>query len=70
MDLRMARLCLDCEELFEVRARCPKCGSESWYPIMSWIAPMGEAETRVVRWKDALPLSERCQGEGLNSPAH
>jgi len=65
MDLRMARLCLDCEEIFESNSRCPKCGSGFWHPIMRWIRPLGEAEKRVVIWRDALILSERNQSQGL-----
>jgi hypothetical protein len=49
MELRMARLCLDCEEIFEGKPRCPRCDSESWYPIMGWLRPMGEAQRRVVK---------------------
>jgi len=58
MDLRMARLCLDCEEIFEGKSRCPRCGKESWHPIMGWIRPLSEAETRVFRRKDILSLLE------------
>jgi hypothetical protein len=58
MDLSMARLCLDCEEIFEDKSRCPRCGSETWHPIMGWIRPMSEAEIRIVRRKDILPLIE------------
>jgi len=67
MDLRMARLCLDCEEIFEVNARCPKCGSGFWHPIMRWIRPLGEAEKRVFKWKDVLILPDRHEREGLTA---
>ena len=69
MDLRMARLCLDCEEIFEGKSRCPRCDSKTWHPIMGWIRPMGEAERRVVKWKDVLILPERDQREGLTCTA-
>ena len=69
MDLKMARLCLDCEEIFEGNPRCPRCDSESWHPIMGWIRPMSEAETRVVRWKDVLTLAEGPQRELLTVTA-
>jgi len=68
MDLRMARLCLDCEEIFEGKPRCPKCDSESWHPIMAWIRPMSEAGRRVVRMKDVLVLAKRPQRELLTVP--
>jgi hypothetical protein len=63
MDLRIARLCLDCEEIFEGKSRCPRCGSETWYPIMGWIRPMSEAEIRVVRKKDIFVLAKPAQSE-------
>jgi hypothetical protein len=63
MDLKMARLCLDCEEIFGGSPTCPRCDSESWYPIMGWLRPMGEAEKRVVRRKDVLVLAKRPQRE-------
>jgi hypothetical protein len=69
MDLRMARLCLDCEEIFEGKPRCPMCGSESWHPIMGWIRPMGEANRRVVRRKDVLVLAKSPQRELLSGTA-
>jgi hypothetical protein len=69
MDLRMARLCLDCEEIFEGKPRCPKCDSESWHPIMGWIRPMSEADRRVVRRKDVLVLAKRPQRELLTGTA-
>lgn len=36
MQLRMARLCLDCEEIHD-RQECPACGSESFGYISKWI---------------------------------
>jgi hypothetical protein len=65
MDLRMARLCLDCEEIFEGKTRCPRCDSETWHPIMGWIRPMSEAEKRIVRRKAVLVLAKRPQRELL-----
>ena len=53
MELGSARFCIDCEEIFEADKRCPRCGSEVWYPIMNWIRPMSEAERRkVVKLRD------------------
>jgi len=69
MDLRMARLCLDCEEIFEGKPRCPRCESESWHPIIGWIKPMGEAHTRVVRMKDVLVLAKHPESEPLTGTA-
>ena len=69
MDLKMARLCLDCEEIFEGKPRCPRCDSETWPPIMGWIRPMSEADRRVVRRKDVLVPSERYPRELLTGTA-
>jgi len=69
MTLKMARLCLDCEEIFEGKSRCPRCGSETWHPIMGWIRPMGEASRRVVRRKDVLFLAKRPHRELLTGKA-
>ena len=38
VDLRRARLCLDCEMIFE-GPRCPACTSESFVPVTRWIRP-------------------------------
>ncbi len=65
MDLRMARLCLDCEEIFEDKSRCPRCSSETWHPIMGWIRPMSEAETRVTMRNNAVAPSKSDHREFL-----
>lgn len=44
MELRNARLCLDCEEVHE-EPRCPICGSETFSFISRWI-PAAAAERR------------------------
>lgn len=69
MDLRMARLCLDCEEIFEGESRCPRCGGEAWHPIMGWIRPISEAERKVVRRKDILVLAKPLPRERLTGTA-
>jgi hypothetical protein len=62
MDLKSARFCLDCEEIFDDKPGCPKCASEFWYPLMGWLRPMSEAERRkVVRLKDVRRLSKRSE---------
>jgi hypothetical protein len=38
IELRRARLCLDCEMIFE-GPQCPACTSESFVPITRWIRP-------------------------------
>jgi hypothetical protein len=44
MQLRVARLCLDCDEIHD-RQTCPVCGSESFGYISRWI-PAPERRTR------------------------
>ena len=44
MQLRVARLCLDCEEIHDEQT-CPVCGSESFGYISRWI-PAPERRTR------------------------
>ena len=44
MQLRSARLCLDCEEIHDA-PECPVCGSESFAYITRWV-PAPERRTR------------------------
>lgn len=44
MQLRSARLCLDCEELHE-EPQCPACASEAFAYLTRWI-PVDERKTR------------------------
>jgi hypothetical protein len=38
MQLRDARLCLDCEEL-HMQDRCPVCASDAWAFVTRWVPP-------------------------------
>ena len=38
VDLRRAKLCLDCEVIFD-GPRCPACTSETFVPVKRWIRP-------------------------------
>ena len=44
MQLRTARLCLDCEEIHEAQM-CPVCASESFAYLIRWV-PADERRTR------------------------
>lgn len=44
MQLRSARLCLDCEELHE-EPQCPACASEAFVYLTRWV-PVDERKTR------------------------
>jgi hypothetical protein len=43
VELRRAKLCLDCEVIFE-GLRCPACTSESYVPVTRWIRPTERLE--------------------------
>jgi hypothetical protein len=48
MQLRSARLCLDCQEVHDLQ-RCPVCASDSFAPISRWIpAPERRGQPRPV----------------------
>ena len=40
MKLGRAALCLDCEEVYELTAACPSCGSESFVLVSLWLSPV------------------------------
>jgi hypothetical protein len=55
MQLRTARLCLDCEEIHDLQ-QCPLCASESFAYITRWIpAPVADRRSRP---RPATPPSE------------
>jgi len=39
MNLKDAKICLDCEEIFVGKA-CPKCGGGSWQWLQAWLMPI------------------------------
>lgn len=40
MQLRTAKLCIDCEEIFQREDRCPKCGGSEWKWLSHWLVPI------------------------------
>jgi hypothetical protein len=59
MQLRNARLCLDCEEVHDA-AHCPLCASESFAFITRWVpSPSADAGQAGVPQAPRLPLRER-----------
>ena len=58
MQLRVTRLCLDCEELF-VGDRCPVCASDRYAFLTTWL-PVEERR----RWRRPAPKAARA-GQGL-----
>jgi hypothetical protein len=43
VELRRAKLCLDCEVIFE-GLQCPACTSETYVPVTRWIRPTERVE--------------------------
>ena len=39
MQLRLARLCLDCEEVHDGPQQCPSCASETFAFLTRWVPP-------------------------------
>ena len=39
--LENARLCLDCDTVFD-EPRCPSCSSETYFPLSRWVRPSRE----------------------------
>ncbi len=54
MQLRVARLCLDCEELYAGQDTCPVCASERSAFLSQWL-PSHERR----RWRGRAPASVR-----------
>ncbi|HWP85494.1 MAG TPA: hypothetical protein VNN17_09915 [Terriglobia bacterium] len=59
--LENARLCMDCDTVFD-EPRCPRCDSESFFPLSRWIRP-------AVEQKPAKPaprsLSQKARNTSL-----
>ena len=48
MQLRLARLCLDCEEIHEAQ-QCPSCASETFAYLSRWVpAPERRSKPRAI----------------------
>ena len=59
MQLRVARLCLDCEELHTDNT-CPRCASESYAFLSNWL----QVEERR-RWRRPSGEGSKGDGEGI-----
>ena len=60
--LQNARLCLDCETIFEEN-ECPSCASGSYMPVSRWVKPSMKAE-RITARKAAKKASMVLVGTG------
>ncbi len=63
MQLRKARLCLDCEELHDQR-RCPVCASGTFAYLTQWMpAPERRKKPRMA-FSEREPVTPRAPGRG------
>lgn len=68
MQLRAARLCLDCQEVHD-RQRCPVCASDTFAPISRWVpAPERRGQPRPVTTPEADVYRALISGESAPSP--
>ena len=59
MQLRMARLCLDCEEIHDAQ-QCPVCASETFVYLTRWVpAPERREQPRVPSVAPPQPRATR-----------
>lgn len=61
MQLRTARLCIDCEEVHD-ESRCPVCASETFTYLVRWI-PSDERRRATGTVKEPAPPPAEVQGE-------
>ena len=61
MQLRVARLCLDCEELHS-ETRCPRCASESYAFLSTWL-PVDERR----KWRRPAAEAARTNAREASS---
>ena len=45
MQLKKAKFCLDCEEIFDEGTTCPVCGSQVWNYLNKWMPSVAVRET-------------------------
>jgi hypothetical protein len=64
MQLRVARLCLDCEEL-HVDQRCPRCASERYAFLTNWLPSEERRKWRPQAVRETAPRGVRGFIEAL-----
>ena len=45
MNIKNAKYCMECEEIFEDGVKCPSCGSVGFTDLKRWVWGMVEPET-------------------------
>lgn len=56
MPLHGAKLCLECESIFNERGVCPKCGANFNWPLESWLGIMN-ASTRPIQTTEGWAIT-------------
>ena len=70
MQLRVARVCLDCEEVHDAQT-CPVCASESFGFLSRWVpAPEGRKRPRPTTSPEAETYKQLTTKEVTHPPAH
>lgn len=65
MQLRLARLCLDCEEIHE-QPQCPLCTSETFAYLTRWVpAREGRPTARPVQTSPAAAVKRRGRSKAV-----
>lgn len=47
MKLEEAKLCVNCDNLYDNIGDCPKCGSEIFWKLKNWVFPMFDRQTKL-----------------------
>ena len=68
MQLHVARLCLDCQDVHDERA-CPKCSSESFVLLSKWV-PAPERRARPRTDEDAETYRQLLASDGAESSSN
>jgi hypothetical protein len=67
MQLRTARLCMDCEEIHD-QPQCPLCGSETFAYVIRWIpAPERRSPARPSTDAERVEAYQQLLGSGTES---
>ena len=67
MRLNRARLCLDCEEVYE-GAHCPTCASETFAYLTQWV-PAQEGRVRRRKVRSSAPRIPKTVAYGIGGAA-
>lgn len=70
MKIEEAKICLDCDEIYEGSSLCPNCGGRIGWPLREWIGSMGrETEEMELTGPTADLLFNERSEKGRTDPA-